>query len=29
MDAKPDPEFEEVEETFDRFMVNLARRANH
>lgn len=29
MDAKPDPEFEEIEVTFDRFMTNLARRANH
>lgn len=29
MDAKPDPEFEEIEVTFDKFMTNLARRANH
>ena len=29
MDARPDAEYEGVEDIFDQFMVNLARRATH
>jgi len=29
MDAKPDKMLEDIKDSFDRFMVNLARRATH